>query len=662
MKTTFLFILISIFSFGQKETTLPSEIKKVTVFFQGAQVEHEKSTELKPGKQEIIFEKLTDFLDPNSVQVKAIGDMTILSVRTRKNYEDLKMSNEEIASLNSKKHKLELQDQVLRDEYDILALDKNLLLKNRDLKGNADGLKVAELKEAFAFMHIKLTEINTRQSAIYNQLEDLNKEMNRIEQEITSQRSKPVTNFTEIIVEIDVEKATKGEFFFTYITPNAAWKPYYDMRSDGIGQPVRLEAKALVSQTSGISWNNIDLVLSTNDPYENSKEPTLNPWYLTYYNYPPQKQVYQRQIPQNDYSGEKLRGEVIDASTGEPLPFAKISFPSNPNVGAVTDFDGKFEVIVPRGEKFVSANYVGYDPVQLGITAPYLKFFIHSQELVLEEVMISAESYDYEVADVMSISRSTSNIEGLFSSNRRESRKRKADKDYGIANDDITIRGSRAENTVYSTNAVSVATQKDLRMEYAIQSKFTIPSDGIDHRVQIATYELPAKYEYHAAPKMDPSVYLAAQVSGWEKLNLLNGESNLYFDGTFIGKTYIDVNSTKDTLSFSLGKDSKIQIERKRIQEKSTNRTIGSRQKFEVTWEIKVKNNGGAAIPIIIKDQFPISTNNDIKVKNGDYTDAILDEKTGILTWNFLLNSSQSKSLLFNYSVDYLHGSVLYIE
>ena len=214
----------------------------------------------------------------------------------------------------------------------------------------------------------------------------------------------------------------------------------------------------------------------------------------------------------------------------------------------------------------------------------------------------------------------------------------------------------------WSSNVATVAVKKDLRMEYTIQSKFTVPSDGENHRVQIATYELPADYEYHSIPKLDASVFLTAQVSGWEKLNLLNGESNLYFDGTFIGKTFIDVNSTKDTLSFSLGKDNKIQIERKRIQEKSTNRTIGSRQKFEVTWEIKVKNNGGAAIPILIKDQFPISTNNDIKVKNGDFTDAQLDEKTGILTWNFLLNSSQSKSLLFNYSVDYLHGSVLYIE
>jgi uncharacterized protein (TIGR02231 family) len=199
-------------------------------------------------------------------------------------------------------------------------------------------------------------------------------------------------------------------------------------------------------------------------------------------------------------------------------------------------------------------------------------------------------------------------------------------------------------------------------MEYAIQSKFTIPSDGLDCRVQIANYELPASYEYHSVPKIDPSVYLAAQISGWEKLNLLNGESNLYFDGTFIGKTYIDVNSTKDTLSFSLGKDSKIQIERKRIVEKSTNKTIGSRQKFEVTWEVKIKNNGGSSIPIIIKDQFPISVVSDIKVKRGDAEGAKIDDKTGIITWSINLNTMQSKSIVFDYAVDYQNGQVLFIE
>ena len=66
-----------------------------------------------------------------------------------------------------------------------------------------------------------------------------------------------------------------------------------------------------------------------------------------------------------------------------------------------------------------------------------------------------------------------------------------------------------------------------MRVEYAIASKMSIPTDGMDHRVSISSYDLNASYEYHVIPKLDPSVYLAAQVSGWEKLNLMSGESNI---------------------------------------------------------------------------------------------------------------------------------------
>lgn len=106
--------------------------------------------------------------------------------------------------------------------------------------------------EAYLFMHQKLTEITNRQSAIRTELEDLDKNMNQLEQEIISQRGKPVINYSEIIVEVDAEKNTNGSFVFNYISPRATWKPYYDMRSDSIGKPVRLKAKANVSQTTGI--------------------------------------------------------------------------------------------------------------------------------------------------------------------------------------------------------------------------------------------------------------------------------------------------------------------------------------------------------------------------------------------------------------------------
>jgi hypothetical protein len=648
----------SVFAQKEKEVPLSSELKKVTVFFLGAQIEHQANTQLKKGKQEVVFTKLTDFLDPNTVQVKANGDLTILSVRSRKNFEDIRISNDKMDALNSQRLVLEKKEIALRDEYEILELDKELLMRNRDLKGQDKGISMIELKEAYAFMHQKMNEITVRESAIYDELEKLTKEMNKLEQEILSQRSKPVINYTEIVVEIDVEKETDASFFFNYISPKASWKPYYDMRSDGIGKPIKLEAKALVSQNTGIEWKNVDMVLSTNDPYENSKEPIIAPWYINYNNYPQQKYQTQRNLPTVDYSGEKIQGEVIDANTGEPMPFTKISFPSNPSIGVITDVDGKFSVSVPRNERQIIASFVGYQSSTLSINAPYLKFFLVANDVDLEEVVIDKDGGRFgQTITREDISRlPVRSADVSVRSTRKRSYKSKKQA-FAAAYDEVNKSEDKKANYVQTQ-----VQKKDLRMEYQIQSKMTIPTDGMDHRVQIDNFELNAFYEYHTAPKIDPAVFLAAQVTGWEKLNLLSGESNIYFDGTYIGKSYIDVNSTKDTLSFSFGKDSKVIVERTKVKDKSSKKVIGSRQKYEVTWEIRMRNNGGAAIPIVVKDQFPISTNNDIKVKNGEFGTAKWDEKTGILVWNLNLSLGSSQNLQFDYSVDYQKGYTLYLE
>jgi hypothetical protein len=654
LSASFILIISALLAQKEKEVPLPSDLKKVTVFFLGAQVEHQANTRLKKGKQEVVFTKLTDFLDPNTVQVKANGDLTILSVRTRKNFEDIRISNDKMDALNAQRLVLEKKEIALRDEYEILELDKELLMRNRDLKGQDKGISMIELKEAYAFMHQKMNEIMVRESAIYDELEKLTKEMNKLEQEILSQRSKPVINYTEIVVEIDVEKETDASFFFNYISPNASWKPYYDMRSDGIGKPIKLEAKALVSQKTGIEWKNVDMVLSTNDPYENSKEPIIAPWYINYNNYPQQKYQTQRNLPTVDYSGEKIQGEVIDANTGEPMPFTKISFPSNPSIGVITDVDGKFSVSVPRNERQIIASFVGYQSSTLSINTPYIKFFLVADEVNLEEVVVMSDDvYSNSTITREDISRlPVRSADGIIASGKKRKYK-SSNKAYDEVSKSEDKKAQYAQSNVV---------KKDLRMEYQIQSKMSIPTDGMDHRVQIANFDLDASYEYHTAPKIDPAVFLAAQVTGWEKLNLLSGESNIYFDGTYIGKSFIDVNSTKDTLSFSFGKDSKVIVERTKVKDKSSNKVLGSRQKYEVTWEIRMRNNGGAAIPIIVKDQFPISTNNEIKVRNGEFGTAQLTEKTGILVWKLNLPLGGSQNLQFGYTVDYQKGYTLYLE
>jgi hypothetical protein len=103
-------------------------------------------------------------------------------------------------------------------------------------------------------------------------------------------------------------------------------------------------------------------------------------------------------------------------------------------------------------------------------------------------------------------------------------------------------------------------------------------------------------------------------------------------------------------------------MERTKVKENSKIKTIGTRQKVDVSWEIKLKNNGGANIPIFIKDQFPISIVEDIKVKRGEFSEGKIADKSGIITWNFMLDASQNKILKFDYSVDYQKGYVLYLE
>jgi hypothetical protein len=353
------------------------------------------------------------------------------------------------------------------------------------------------------------------------------------------------------------------------------------------------------------------------------------------------------------------------------MPFTKISFPSNPSIGFVTDVDGKFTVTVPKNEKYLVASFVGYAPQTVAIQSPYIKFFMKSDELVLNTGWGNGSTtYNWDFdgrAD--SIRVNTGGIPayygdvtgGIFKVNEQEKNL-----------EQIQIRGGREKDNYLFIDGVKVkekanyaqteVVKKDLRVEYRIQSKMTIPTDGMDHRVQIDNFELKADYEYHTAPKIDPAVFLAAQVTGWEKLNLLSGESNIYFDGTYIGKSYIDINSTKDTLSFSFGKDSKINIERTKVKDKSSNKVFGSRQKYDATWEIKIRNNGGALIPIIVKDQFPISTNNDIKVKRNDLENGELNEETGIITWKLSLPVGNSQIYQFGYSVDYEKGRVLYLE
>ena len=65
------------------QTSLPTNLKGVTIFSNGAQVTREKNVALNAGEQTVSFTGLSPYLDRNSLQVKAKGSVTVLGVSQR---------------------------------------------------------------------------------------------------------------------------------------------------------------------------------------------------------------------------------------------------------------------------------------------------------------------------------------------------------------------------------------------------------------------------------------------------------------------------------------------------------------------------------------------------------------------------------------------------
>ncbi len=149
---------------------------------------------------------------------------------------------------------------------------------------------------------------------------------------------------------------------------------------------------------------------------------------------------------------------------------------------------------------------------------------------------------------------------------------------------------------------------------------------------------------------------------GWEKLNLLSGEANILVEGTYIGRSSIDPNSTQDTLNLTLGRDKRVVIRKEKIADYSSIKFLGANKKEVFTYEITVRNNKKEKIRLLLKDQYPISSNKDIEEELLDGGGASVNKETGILTWKLELGPGESHKFRISYSVRYPKEKSLNID
>lgn len=218
---------------------------------------------------------------------------------------------------------------------------------------------------------------------------------------------------------------------------------------------------------------------------------------------------------------------------------------------------------------------------------------------------------------------------------------------------DFSEDESLEEVAIGNVSQFTQMTESQVNTNFEIAIPYTIDSDGQYHDVNIQSFDLPSEYRHFAAPKLDNEAFLLAKVTGWDKLNLLPGQANIFFEGTYTGKSYINPNSTSDTLELSLGRDPSFVIERKKVDEFCKAQTIGSNKTETVGIKITLRNTKSTAVVVDLSEQVPISTNKEIEVEILEISGAKHDLVNGYLDWEVNLQPGETKSYLVKYTVKY---------
>jgi uncharacterized protein (TIGR02231 family) len=547
--------------FANDKVTVKSTLHSVTVYTQGAQLQHKANYTIKAGLSEVIVEGISPQISAGTIQVKATGAVVILDSKYEYYYPQpnvqvnvtelplkirnaIKVLEDSIRVVN-----FELRD--INDEIEVLVAARKIIISNGAVKGQGkvnDSIQL--LKSTVDYYTTKVSELNKKISALDRQkvkktdlISDLDTRLNDLRNYAEQNNPTPeIKGIPRIIITFMAKEAASGRIDLSYLASNAGWTPLYDIRSEAATGKISLTYKAQVRQQTGLDWDDVKLSISTNNPYANKTKPELSPWYIDY-------QEFRKQL------NEKAR--------------------------------------------------------------------LRS---------------DANLDDMPAVNSTAMNMGFMYSTN-----------------------GATYESTAQGAEAFTTIVQQLISAEFKIDLNYSIASDNQVRMVLVKQSELNTSFRYYAVPKLDPGVYLVAQMTKLDELQLVPAKANIFFDGTYIGETYLDPTTMDDTLNLSLGKDPNIVVKRTLLKNQSKERIIQDKKERSFAYNIEVRNLKSSEIELIIQDQIPLTTNPEITIEKSNLGKGTIDEKTGLIEWNLKLKAKDNQTFDYDFKVRHPKDKIVQI-
>lgn len=589
-------------------------LDEVTIFSKGAQVYRHKQVALQAGEQTLCFTGLSPYIDVNSIQVKAEGNVTILGVSQRFIRPDSAMLSEQLRAAEAALKKARNRQAEVKAKRTVMKSQLEMVKTNSSTAARTVATPLEAIKQLNQYYYDETMAINKRLIGLDEEEQQASHNVEKQQEVIDSIAGLNTKRLTVIDVKVDAPRASNANFTFVYYVNGASWYPTYELRSASTAAPLQLTYKANITQQTNEDWRNVPVTLSSANPNRSNVSPELKTYWLDYDLAAP---TYDFGIDNNRISG------TITDEEDNPVIGATIQVKGT-TIGTVSDIDGHYTLTLPNGNRNVEASYIGMETQVKKATGNRLDFRMENNKLALEEVVVKGFG-----------SKSTkSNV-------KFTAPVIKADREV------------KAENIADENSMDVSSTAAKFGYEFEIGHPLTILSDNKPVSCQIGKYKLPTTYAYKGVPKIDKNAFLVADVTGWNELNLIQGEATVFFDNSYVGKTILNPDQQSDTLHLAMGRDNGIHIERKLIKNNTSRRLLGGSRVQTMNWEISLRNARAEQVVISIYDQLPVSRNSSITVTPQELSGGQLDKLNGQVVWKLTLAPGEVKKLSLGYQVKY---------
>ncbi|MDR0547708.1 MAG: mucoidy inhibitor MuiA family protein [Dysgonamonadaceae bacterium] len=628
-KIIFLFclvgIIISVNAQETREITLKTDVSEATVFIKGAQVLRKTTANIPAGRSILRFVNLSPYADAKSVQVKLDADVIVLSVNYQLNYNDTLPPSSELEKLRAENEVLQQKIVRITTDKEIVSGQMKFLADNQQIGGSNTGINSVDLQATYNFYSAQLSTLKTKELELNKTLKMLNEEKATLDRKIANFGTIKTEPTGEVMLSVEAKSPVRAPAELTYYTTAAGWYPSYDIRAKSIDKPIELSYKANISQNTKEIWKNIKLKVSSAEPNAGNVAPQIKTYYLNYYTAPPS-------YLSNVALSNQVQGKVTDTS-GEALIGVFVSVQGT-TIGTVTDINGSFTLTLPSKAENLMFSFPGMKTMTRRIDSGYMNVVMEEDTQMLDEVVVVGAS---NVSNSLAGRAAGIHIRGVTSGNSKLAQPK-------------------------STPPPVAQIENTTSMEFEIKTPYTIPSENKNTVVEMERYEIPAEYEYFCIPKIKKDAFLLAHITDWEQYNLLEGEANIFFENTFVGKTILDVRYMKDTLDVSLGRDRSIIVQREKLKDFNKSRFLSSKTEVTRNWKISVRNNKSKPVSMVLLDQIPVSTMSEIEVSPEKLNGGELDKESGSVTWKFSLKPAEKKELELEYKVKYPKDKSLTVE